>query len=74
MRCRTVYYSKAPSRIRALYCFNRQSDGWGDMRDKYTSPAEPVLGDKSEAIYNPLRDFGNGDVMATIQKVTGQLN
>lgn len=45
---------------------------WDDMRGKFTPLAEPVLGDKTEALYELLSGFGDGERMATFQEIVGQ--
>jgi 2-methylcitrate dehydratase PrpD len=42
---------------------------WEDMRDKFFPLAEPVLGEKTEALYDLLRGFGDDDRMAAIREL-----
>lgn len=44
---------------------------WDDMRGKFTPLAEAVLGDKTEALYELLRGFGDGERMETFQEIVG---
>lgn len=42
---------------------------WNDMRGKFTPLAEPVLGDQTEALYDLLRSFGDGENMKAIRGI-----
>ena len=39
---------------------------WDDMRAKFMPLVEPVLGERSEELYDMLRNFGDGDTMDSI--------
>ncbi len=42
---------------------------WDDMHGKFFPLAEPVLGDKTESLYDLLRGFGDDDRMAAIREI-----
>ena len=42
---------------------------WDDMRAKFMPLVEPVLGDRSEELYDLLRSFGDGDSLDTVAEL-----
>ena len=43
--------------------------GWDDVRAKFMALVTPVLGDHGAALYDLLRNFGDGDAMDQIREI-----
>jgi len=45
---------------------------WDDMKGKFMPLAEPVLGDKADALYDLLRGFGDGERMDAMREIVAR--
>jgi 2-methylcitrate dehydratase PrpD len=46
---------------------------WDDMHEKFNALAAPRLGERSDALFMLVREFGRGDVLAEIRSILARL-